>query len=566
MSGRSHGCSPTPSREVARVPKTVDQRPDPRVAAPTSAPSRDEAWRVAALEALVTFASSERDETDPDDVFPGLVAMMVGPAFGYGGAAIYHDQPTGWHRVAASGAMAQPHLPTRSQPWAGTLEGGDLRLELTGGGGGRVLLLRRGEEPLTAAEQDLLPRLTRLVNTQLDQHSYASLLADSEQHYRQLYAHANLGIFFSRVGSGLRAANPGMLGILGYATEREMRDAVCPRRNRHFYDPSDDRERLVEQLLTDGQVRDFQTRLRRADGSLIPVSMTACLVRGSADQTEDVEYFGFVTDLTLDESHADAQRGQRRAEAANLNKTRFLAALSHELRTPLNGVMGMAEMLTGSDLDPEDTAAVDVIRDSARQLLDQVDRMYLYTSLEMGSLELDHGPFSPTEMVAGVKARWTRTAVEAGLDLAVVAGEGADTRVHGDARRCAQILDLLLENAVKFTDRRGHVEIRVEPDGDALHLRVSDTGRGMTEEQLASLIDGDPGPTAAGDLSGAGLGIAMVRRLVELMDGRLWMDSDPGLGSCFSVLLPLPRIESGPASFADATSSAPTMRVLVVED
>ncbi|MEZ4389265.1 MAG: response regulator [Candidatus Krumholzibacteriia bacterium] len=527
----------------------------------------DRTWSHGVLSALVDYATSDFDEGQPTDLFEPLVAMLCGPEFGYRGAAVYRDEPSGWHRIAGRGEIAQLSLSAHTRPARGTVGEHDLRLELAGGGGGWVLLIRRdGESVPSADERDLLDRLVRLVNSLLDQTTYTNLLTQSERHYRHLYSHANLGIFFSRVGAGPQRANPGMLGMLGYATEREFREAVTSQLNNHFYDPPSDRERLVEQLMSQGQVRDFHTRMRRSDGSLVPVSMTANLVQDPDRQGEDLEFFGFITDLSSDESRDEARRGLRRAQADSLDKVRFLAAMSHELRTPLNGVMGMAELLTGSDLDAESAGAVAVIQKSARQLLEQVDRMQDFTRMETGSLVLDQQVFSPTEMVAGVRARWRPAMTDKDLDLSVVLEPGADDRVTGDPRRCAQILDLLIENAVKFTDRGGSVRILVAPDGEALRLGVTDTGCGMDDRQLTALLDREPPEDSCDELGGAGLGLAMVRHLVDLMDGRLWIDSDPGRGSTFSVLLPLPREATAHASFMRREAVVAARKVLVVED
>ncbi len=527
----------------------------------------DRAWSQAFLSALVDLASHDFDEGQPTDLFAPLVAMLVSPDVGYRGAAVYRDEVEGWQRMAVAGQIAQPHLPAQGLATHFTSVGCDLRLELEGGGGGWVLVIRRADDAgLPDHERIHLERLVGMVNTLLDQTTYTALLTQSERHYRHLYSHANLGIFFSRVGAGPQRANPGLLGMLGYTTEREFREAVIPQLNNHFYDPPGDRERLVEQLMSDGQVRDFQTRLRRSDGSLVPVSLTANLLQDPDRQGEDLEYFGFITDLSTDESCDEAHRGRLRAEADNLNKVRFLAAMSHELRTPLNGVMGMAELLATSDLDPESNVAVEVIQQSSRQLLDQVDRMQDYTRMEMGALVLEHQIFSPAEMTAGVQARWRAAMAEKSLDLDVVLEKGAENRVTGDARRCAQIMDLLLENAVKFTEQGGAVKIVVAPDGDALRICVADTGCGMDERQLAALLDREQADSAAGELGGTGLGLAMVRHLVDLMDGRLWIDSDPGRGSRFSVLLPLPREVTATRSILKPSPARSALRVLVVED
>jgi len=523
-------------------------------------------WTQDAMSALIAFASSDFDEGRPVDLFEPLVAMLTGDVFGYRGAAVYRDDAEGWQRLAGAGQISQPHLPNHGGSAHFTVSDNDLRLELAGGGGGWLLLIRRHSNGLEAHERSLLQQTAGLVDNLLDQTTYTHLLTKSERHYRHIYSHANLGIFFSRVGAGVRHANPGLLALLGYATERELREAITPQLNNQFYDPPQDRERVLAKLLSEGQISDFKTRLRRSDGSLVPVSLTANLVQDPDRQSEDLEFFGFVTDLSSTETCDEAFRGQRRAEAANLNKVRFLASISHELRTPLNGVMGMAGLLACSSLDAENQAAVTVIQDAAEQMLKLAERMDTFTRLEMGSLTLTHQPFSPAVMVAEVKQRWQPLVADKGLDLQLALEPGVKDCVHGDAGQCAQILDLLLENAVKFTDRGGHLEIGMATEGDSVRLSVNDTGCGMGEEQLARLVDRDTSSADGDGLGGAGLGLAMVWHLVDLMDGRLWIESQEGRGSRFSVLLPLPAAEIATSMAVLPAKDTGAMRILVVED
>ena len=526
-----------------------------------------EPWVQRAFAALLDLASLDFDEGTPEDILEPVVELLVQPPFEYEGAAVYHADGDGWSRCASAGAIAQPRLPVEDGSFDFSRVGPDLRLKLDGGGGARVLVLRRGEKHESAAEEPVvLRRLVGLVDNLLDQYTYTNLLANSEYFYRSLYSRANLGIFFSRVGGGLQRANPGLLGLLGYATEREMRETVGPRLDTNFYDPPDDRQRMVEAILSDGQVHDFQTRIRRADGSLVPVSMTSCLVLDSDYQMQDPEFFGFVTDLSDQDSTAEARRDLRRAKAANLNKIRFLASMSHELRTPLNGVVGMADLLATGDLDSDQAEAVKLIHGSADQLLALVDRISDYTTLEFGAMALSNEPFSPTELVDGVRCRWHDAAQSQRLDLQLRKAPDLPATVCGDARRCAQILDLLVDNAIKYTPSGGRVEIQAASRDEAMLLSVSDTGVGIDSDQLEAILGGDAQSNDHAGLGGTGLGLAMVQRLVELMDGRLWVDSTVDCGSRFSVLLPLPRPDVKVEAEPKIVDDTGRLRILVVED
>lgn len=518
------------------------------------------------MAALIDYASSDLDEGLPADIFEPLVEMLSGPDFGYRGAAVYRDEAKGWHRVAATGQMSHPELPAHGGSCHFTMAGSDLRLELMGGGGGWVLLIRRRDQQLESHERSLLTSMVDLVNNILDQTTYTNLLTQSERHYRHIYSHANLGIFFSRVGAGLQHANPGLLALLGYSTEREMREALDGQVDVGFYDPPEDRQRFISELVSVGQVHDFRTRLRRHDGSLVPVSVTANLVQDPDQQQEDLKFFGFVTDRSSDEACNEAFRGQRQAEVAALDKVRFLASVSHELRTPLNGVMGMADLLAASDLDHESQVAVGVIRQAAEQLQALADRMQTYTQLETGKLTLVHEPFAPRDLLDDVLDQWRAPSASKSIDLITSIDADVADQVRGDRRQCATILNSLVENAVKFTDAGGEVRVEIAAEGETVRLCVRDTGCGMSDEQLDRLQRREH---EAGDLKalgGVGLGLAMTWKLIDLMDGRFWAESDLGRGSRMSVLLPLPTVSSGPAASDDFAGCQDGLSILVVED
>lgn len=532
-----------------------------------------DAWRCEALGALVELAAGDEGEGSPEEFSQALVAQLLQYPFCYRGAAIYQDGREGWTRIAGAGDISQPSLPV-SAPTSTCdadadrdmkLVAGDLRLRIANGG--RLLVLRRGDEPLAPDERAVLERLVDLATAVLDQRAYLTQLTYSERHYRHLYTHANLGIFFSRVGGGLQRANPAMLAMLGYATEREMRDAVTPLLNTQFYDPPADRRRLINALIAEGRVQDFQTRMRRADGSLIPVSLSAALVQDpDAQPHEDLEFFGFVTDLSINDHTLEARRDLRRAVAANHGKVRFLAALSHELRTPLNGVLGMLDVLAFDELKPVQVEALALIREAAGQLVALADRIYDYTRLESACIVLKDEIFSPQRLLDAATDRWRKHAVAQGVGFAVRVGAKVPVEVRGDEQRCGQILDQLLDNAIKYTPAGGRVVLEMAQEAEALQFCVTDSGRGIDAAQIERILADDDYDGVDFGLIGSGLGLAVVRRLVDLMEGRMWVESSARDGSRFSILLPLPAVSPEPGASAATEHAAGRRRVLVVED
>jgi len=252
---------------------------------------------------------------------------------------------------------------------------------------------------------------------------------------------------------------------------------------------------------------------------------------------------------------------QRRdlAEEASLAKSRFLADLGHELRTPMTGVLGMAELLRHSPLDGAQRGRVEAIGRAGEHLLRLVDEALDLARIEAGRLHLRHERFSLRAVLAEVQALIAPQAAAKGLAFALrTSPEVADARL-GDAQRLRQVLLNLLGNAVKFT-ARGEVALEVVPArdpalADALRLCVRDTGPGMTADQCARLFrrfEQADGARTAARYGGTGLGLAISRELVHAMGGEIAVDSAPGVGTDFGVLLPLQTDPSAPGLSAPA--------------
>ena len=270
-----------------------------------------------------------------------------------------------------------------------------------------------------------------------------------------------------------------------------------------------------------------------------------------------------------------------RAEEASKAKSDFLAMMSHEIRTPLNGILGMAELIHESAEDAELRQKIGIIRDSGEALLSVLNDVLDLSRIDVGQLDFDSVPFDPSQIARRTCALYHPRAEEKGLSCIMeVLPEGAPQRL-GDANRVGQIVSNLVANAVKFT-AAGAVTLRIENPADGpLRLIVKDTGIGMSPEQAARVFQ----PFVQADSSiarrfgGTGLGLSIVRRLVDLMQGRIELDTAEGAGTRVTVELPLPVVAaaaevSGPARADAAPSPAPVgapadlagMRVLVAED
>ena len=246
----------------------------------------------------------------------------------------------------------------------------------------------------------------------------------------------------------------------------------------------------------------------------------------------------------LRRSGETAQRLRLEAEEASSAKSAFLAMMSHEIRTPLNGVLGMAAAIERGELSDEQRERLGVIREAGQNLFVILDDILDFSKIEAGKLELEAAPFALESVLSAVRP-YAQAARDKGLrfDLHVDPALGGGYR--GDPTRLRQILHNLLSNAVKFTDA-GAIEVRIEPDPAGLRFVVADTGEGMSPEQLAALFQ----PFTQADVSttrrfgGTGLGLAIVHRLVRMTGGDVQVDSAPGAGTTFTIVLPLPEAEA----------------------
>ena len=280
----------------------------------------------------------------------------------------------------------------------------------------------------------------------------------------------------------------------------------------------------------------------------------------------------------LERSTAEAEQLAAERDRASRASAAFLATMSHEIRTPLNGVLGLTELLVRSDLTDEQAAWARSAARSGRALLTIVNDVLDLSKVEAGAVQLEHVPFDVLTVLEDAVLPVRFAAEDAGLALVVAPAAGFAAERCGDPTRLRQVITNLAANAVKFTEV-GSVTITVGGTDAAVQVRVTDTGIGMTQEQLDRLFV----PFTQADASttrrfgGTGLGLAIARGLSQQMGGTITVASAPGLGSTFQLDLPLPVVEvvpahavplprSGGAALEAGPPGAAPLRLLVAED
>ena len=393
-----------------------------------------------------------------------------------------------------------------------------------------------------------------------------------EQRYRFVTDHAHDMIVRVSLDAQLSYISPGSMRVFGYTPE-EMANLSPPEMTH-----PDDMPMVVQaiQELVDKRLPHLKEPLRyrakRKDGCWIWVESNPMLVFNA--EGEPIETIDIIRDITeAKRVQAELEDARVKAEAAAAAKSAFLANMSHELRTPLTSIIGFSRLMhERGDLPAEAQQHARRIYDASEALLAIINDVLDLSKLEAGHAELEIQPFSLRQLAEETTGLMAIQAAAKGLELKLELDPRIPELIQGDVTRLRQVLLNFLSNAVKFTSE-GRVSVKARwrelKSGSKLKIQVIDTGAGIAPDNLARLFERFTQAEVSINRThgGTGLGLSISKAIVELMGGRIGVDSQPGQGSTFWFEIPTQAAKGArEAQVVDTELSWPDLRVLMVDD
>ena len=401
-----------------------------------------------------------------------------------------------------------------------------------------------------------------------------SALRESEEKFRSIIETTPDGYFEVDLKGNFTFFNDSMCSILGYS--RQEIPTTMPGEWIDEINSQKLKDSFHKVLENRKPVKSLGWTLISKDGSRRYVESSVSLIN---DPKGNPIGFGcFIRDVTQRHRAESLYRAKMAAEAASRTKSEFLASMSHEIRTPLNAIIGLVDLMLGSDLPPSQREDLDVVKSSAYSLLSIINNILDFSKIEAGKLEFEQSPFSLRHFlddslkIMGIKSH------EKGIELAYRIAPGVPDRLLGDPTRLRQVLLNLVDNAIKFTEK-GEVVVSVATQTVTeydvyLHISVVDTGIGIPKDKQRSIFAAytQAGSETTRRFGGTGLGLSVSAQLVDLMGGRIKVRSQPGFGSRFRFTARFTQQRNGPYEPQTALqaetmpSELAGLKVLVADD
>ncbi|HUJ81218.1 MAG TPA: response regulator [Candidatus Acidoferrales bacterium] len=417
-------------------------------------------------------------------------------------------------------------------------------------------------------EARVLERTSELRREIAERKQAESELEERESFLDSLIKNTPVGIAAIGRDQTLKVCNPAFEKLFGYRQHeilgKPAGDLLAPPELRAELDAN-------AKALWEGKPSHLITKRKRSDGSLVDVETFSVPLGPLEQPTGGLLLYQDITERKAAEEAL--LRAKEAAEAASRAKSEFLANMSHEIRTPMNGIIGMTELTLDTTLTSEQREYLDMVKSSAHSLMIVINDVLDFSKIEAGKLEVEMADFHLQQGLGETLKALAFRAHQKALELAWRVGPDIPQTLRGDVGRLRQVLVNLVGNSVKFTER-GEIVVSVEKEaedasGITLHFQVRDTGIGIPKEKQRMIFEAftQADGSASRKYGGTGLGLAITSRLVQLMGGRIWVESEEGRGSTFHFTARLGMAEQPdqPAVVSDQ-SLVTNLPVLVVDD
>ena len=438
--------------------------------------------------------------------------------------------------------------------------------------------IQRRDTELRLAGEDLERRVNErtleLEQEVGDRQRAQEALRESEERIRLLLDSTAEAIFGTDQKGNCTFCNPATLRLLGYENADKLL-GICIHDLIH-HTRADGTHYPIEECVirialdADEGLHSDQEVFWRADGTSFPVELWAFPIRKAGEAVGAVITFLDIT--ARKKGQAALMEAKEAAEAASRAKSEFLANMSHEIRTPMNGIIGMTELALDTTLSAEQRDYLNLVKSSADGLLHVINDILDFSKIEAGKLELEKTEFGIRDLFKNTLKTLAVRADKRGTEVTVRIAPEIPEAVVGDSTRLRQLLVNLVGNSIKFTEHGNiHVNAELEPGATneiRLHISISDTGIGIAKEKQGLIFEAfsQADGSTTRRFGGTGLGLTISRQLVELMGGKIWLESEVGRGSTFHFTCAFEKGSEIASGEEDAGLIPTGLHVLIVDN
>ena len=401
-----------------------------------------------------------------------------------------------------------------------------------------------------------------------DRHNAEESLKVSEEKYRRIFENVQDLFYETAIDGTILEVSPS-IEFLSHGQYR--RKELIGKSIYDFYSVADERSALVSKIEKEGIVSDFEIMLKNADGSLIPCSLSSRIFFDTQGRPEKI--IGSVRDITDRKNVTEALKlAKEKAEESDRLKTEFLNNISHEVRTPLNGILGFAEIVFQHELTVEEKKeSYAMLLESSDRLLNTITNYMDISLITSGNMSVHNKDFFPTSFLRKIFNNYESVCSNRKLDLFLdITGQSDDLSVNSDPEIVQKILSHFLNNAIKFTEK-GSIHFGFNRNEERLEFFVKDSGIGIGLDSFNKIFDRfskeDRGHQNV--IEGSGLGLSIAKGMSEIIGGKIRVESELGVGSCFFFTIPIKKdaeVSLSGSTREKARKAIPGSMILVAED